>query len=303
MIYRFLIIADTIFATESKVSQERFYPDQVKYIAKKFGENRAEKILAWFDHGTQDTYFSMLEEASKLGHYDGIIGAGNYTIGTNESGMITPECVDQWFMFLEPLADAFPNVPRVLPPGGMDTGYRYEVKKWIRIFKIGSERGCVSEKSVAVFQDLAGPLFQKVSIGPATFVTISTNLIMNVYGHSSKALRDLQSEQEEFLREALENSPERIFLVMHDPSALPSSPTIPNLLYKYRDKVKAIIHGHSHSWVLRYPMFLYPPYFKLCMNFNVVMADAPWGFFGIGKAFKTLEVNEDGSFKFKRHVL
>ena len=245
----------------------------------------------------------MLSKAQTQGPYHGIIGAGNYTIGTNERGMITPECIDQWKHFIFWLKNVFHEAVEffLATIGGHDGGYGYQVKKHLG-FAIGLETGGMSEESVAAFTTYVGPLFQIKKLGPAIFVSISSNLIGNVNEKSPESLRKLQREQEEFLRDILEKTQHKVFLVMHDPTLLTRK--MLKLIISHRSKINAVIHGHNHSWLFRIiTMLTYPPYLWLCFNVHVILADAPWGSFGVGKAFKVLEVAEDGSWKTRRYPL
>lgn len=287
----------------SRPEQERWFPPQLPFI-EKLGrllgcDWNQERLLAWFDRRSQETYQAMLEAASRKGPFDAIIGAGNYTIGTNESGMITPECIEQWVCFMHYLSKYFQLV-LLWAVGGHDIGYRYMVKARAG-FAIGSETGGMSEESVDMVEKHIGPLFQAKKIGPATFVTISTNLIKNVNDNSANSLQRLKLQQEEFLRDILKTQT-GIFLVMHDATAL--SDGVRRLIIQNKEKINAVIHGHNHSWLFRWVTLLtYPPYLWLCLKVPVILADAPWGSFGIGKAFKVLEVDETGKWTTKRYPL
>ncbi len=301
--YRFLLIADVLLSMMSRPEQERWFPPQLPFIEKLGRLLRCDwnqkRLLAWFDRRSQETYQAMLEAASKKGPFDAIIGAGNYTIGTNESGMITPECIEQWVCFMHYLSKYFQLV-LLWAIGGHDVGYRYMVKARAG-FAIGSEMGGMSEESVNMVEKHIGPLFQAKKIGPATFVTISTNLIKNVNDNSADSLKRLKLQQEEFLKEVLRTQT-GVFLVMHDATAL--SREMRNLIIQNRSRIDAIIHGHNHSWLFRWITILtYPPYARLCLKVPMILADAPWGSFGVGKAFKVLEVDEEGSWTIKRYPL
>lgn len=301
--YQFLLLADVLFSVYSRAEQGRWFPPQLSFFEKLgnvIGQDFSQKrLLAWFDRRSMETFQEMLVRAKASGPYDGLIGAGNYTIGTNESGMITPECLGQLEFFMYKLRRYFPDEFFLKTPGGHDVGYRYIVKERTG-FAIGLESGGMSEESVDAFMKNLGPLFQRKTIGPATFVSISSNLIKNVNDDSPEKLRLLKCEQAEFLKSCL-GEKEDFFLVMHDPTAL--SHEMHELILSNKHKIRAIIHGHCHCWQLRWLTLFHSPYLKLCKSIPVILADAPWGTFGIGKAFKILEVDEEGGWKTKRYSL
>lgn len=304
LVARILLFSDSHRGVESKLYEERWFPPFCNFFERIKGklflpEDLTEKFLALFDNMTQDSFSKMLYEAEKSKPYDLILGLGNYTPGANESGMLTPKSRHQFFQFLSLLNSAF-SAKKILIWGCHDAGYRFKVGR-----TIGTERGELSVGSFKVAEQLVGPPFGTFDIGPARFIYISTNLVRNVYPDSPDELKEARKNQEMFLFEQMKRCDRKpLFLLLHDPTALPLETDIIKYLYSFREKITAIIHGHMHAeFSARITRIFYSFYRKLCRDFRVICVPAPWGMFGIGKRFMTMNLYDDGKYEIKRHKL
>ena len=305
-IKRYLIISDVLLSISSKMEDQRWFPPQIaaiNWLEKKIGAvthhrfDWSGQTLRAFDKSTGINYLRMLEKASELAPFEAIIGAGNYTIGIRESGMITEECVAQFETFELLLQQIFGNTRRILAPGGHDVGYRYFLKDRTLVLKIGNETGGLSEKSIDAYQDYVGAVYGLRDLGNIRVLFISSGLIRNVYYDKSPLrLQVMRNCQYDFLKRTLEgiDNSKPTFLVMHDPTALPLSPLTTDLLWRHRSKISAIIHGHSRARFVASLTKINSFYRNLCRDFQVICNPAPAGMFGIGKGFSILECDEEG---------
>jgi hypothetical protein len=307
-IARILLFSDPHFSVDSRIEEESWFPPICNLLQKidrrlHLEASLVEKFLKFWDRITQKNMRLFLKKASLLGPYDYIFGLGDYTPGTNESGMVTEKSIGQFKTFLRLLKDYFWDSPLFLTWGDHDVGYRFNVSKKTGV-KIGSETGGISLKSVLVADKLLNKAWGSLKIGKAKVIALSTNLI-RASDDKDELLRrmsDLQRKAVVYsLMEADDSDP--IFLFLHDPTALhPDSVIMDAMRYISKKKKIIIIHGHMHA---EYSAFLtrlfYKPYRKLCKKFETILVPAPWGMFGIGKGFKVLNLFDDGSYQIEKH--
>ena len=303
---KILFFSDPHYSVNSEIEEEKWFPPICAWLEKiqkkfKLQANLVEKFLSFWDKLTQKKTELMFEKAFQSGPYDFIIGLGDYTPGTNESGMITEKSVEQFSAFNESFRSYFPLTKRLLVWGDHDVGYKFDVSGKTGI-KIGSESGGVSIKSVIRAQMFIGKMYGTEIINGARFIYLSTNLIRNVGENSSNELKILANSQMEYVvHELLESRPNYItFLLVHDPTALKLNGQIMNALEANGNAV--IIHGHMHAGFSAFMTKLFYSFYRnLCKRFKVYVAPAPWGMFGVGGGFFILYLFEDGSYKIEKY--
>lgn len=293
-----LLFSDSHYSINSLLSEEKWFPPVCAVLEKILLGRLAEKFLRFWDQTTQRAFTRMIDLIPFYGPYTNVFGLGDYTPGTNESGMVTGKARMQFFSFIRKLGCRI-HCPDILVWGDHDAGYRFSAGKII-----GTEQGGLSEKSVATASELIGPPFGSIEIGSARFIYISTNLVRNVDNNSSWKLRKLKIAQESFLANQLNNAKNKlVFLLLHDPTALGKETAVRKIIDSHRKKVTAIIHGHLHAEFSRCLTMLSPVYWGLCREYKAILVPASWGVMGIGGGFKVLSIGQDGSYHFEKHSL
>lgn len=321
IISRGLLYSDIHLSFGSIIEQERWYPPICSILQKiqiicnilknflkrlslpnKFLPNDlVGSFLAAFDRETQKSLEKLLKTAYKQGPYNYTAGFGDYVSGDNESGMINGSDKD-YILFEGRFSSFFGNLASFRVWGDHYAGYRFNVSKKVGV-KIGTEKGGISLRSVAIAKKLIGSPFGIKKFPEATFVYISTNLLRNVNAESESELQELKKQQLDFLKNVLYANKD-IFLCMHDPTALPLDKEFLTFLYVYRKNIAGIFHGHMHAeYARRILWFAYPFYRKLCKDFKVELIPSPTGMFGIGSGFKILHVFNDRTWETIKHKL
>jgi hypothetical protein len=310
MIARGLLYSDIHLSSRSVIGQERWYPPVCTVLKKLEGiilpKGASQRFLDSFDRETKKSMDVFLSDASKQGPFDFTIGFGDYVAGDNESGMIGESILD-YLHFKERFNAVFGGISSSRVWGDHCVGYRFDVSGKVGL-KIGTEQGGVSEKSVDIARRHIGEPFgvHEINNSSMRFVRISTNLIRNVNSSSPKELQKLKAEQKEFLRIILGRAEHwrSIFLCMHDPTALPLDKDMPGLLYMFKNKIAAILHGHMHAEYSRQLVKLtYPFYARLCRDFQVHLVPSSMGMLGFGRGFRVLDIFSDGTYTIEKHDL
>lgn len=291
IIYKILLFSDSHYSLNSREKEEKWFPPLCKIMPKRM----TKKFLQFWDNVTQNSFEQMLVTASVYGPYDLVIGCGDYTPGTNESGMITDASVGQYHVFNKTLDHAIGHAPRLLVWGDHDTGYYFDVSGKTGV-KIGTEAGGMSVLSTRRAEELIGPAFGVLDVGVKKIVYISTNLVRNVDSSSDAYLRNLQKRQEKFVDNVLSDAGVgEIIFCLHDPTAIDLYGGIGLCLKSYTNKIEMILHGHLHArWNARLMRIFYKPYRNLCKQFRVHVIPASWGMMGLGKGFGIMWLTDDG---------
>lgn len=297
--YKILLFADPHRSVDSKIEEEKWFPPICNFLMKignPFG--LLEKFLSFWDRTTQYAFNRVLIEAERIGPYDLAIGLGDYTPGTNESGLVTPKSRLEFSEF-DKILSKYIHCIRKLVWGDHDNGYKFGVN-------IGSKNGGLTEESVKWASEMLGQPFGVFTIGEGTkFIYVATNLVRNVNGKSSEKLRLLKAEQEIFLAEALNSAREKmVFVLMHDPTALVCESATRKILDSHAGKITAVIHGHLHAefsaWITR---IFSPVYRGLCRKYKMILVPASWGMMGIGGGFKVLNIHEGGLYNIEPYKI
>lgn len=306
LIAKILLFSDPHRSVNSKDYEEKWFPPICSFLSKIekkyfFPSNLTKKFLNFWDRTTQQSFRHMLEIAKAFQPFEYVFGTGDYTPGSNESGMLTDAAVNQYKEFEKDL-NFHIVCKKLLAWGDHDVGYRFNVSKKTGI-KIGTEKGGISTESVKVVTRLIGPPYGILKIHSSLFIYIATNLIRNVDKDSPKELRDLKEKQESFLAEALHDSQvENNFLFLHDPTSLLLNTAVRKIIDFHRRKISVIFHGHLHAeYSARLTRLVHSSYRNLCKNYRVELIPASWGMMGIGKGFCVLKLFDGGSYQIERH--
>jgi len=296
---RIALVSDPHYSTDSKESEEKWFPWFCTLLRKINPSGRlVKKFLDFWDRKTQEAFENVIGRVKKLQPYDLLVGLGDYTPGANESGMLTQKTRKQYAIFKKVLDKI--NCLKKLIWGDHDAGYRFNVKKRIGV-KIGTEAGGVSVESVKAATQLIGDPFGCFWVDKIKFIFISTNLVRNVGSASPEELKDLKIKQETFLAKTLYESHEKVFVLLHDPTALHKETAVRKILDSHQQKILAIIHGHMHAGFVQKLNMLAPVYFGLCLEYKTILVPASWGFMGIGGGFAIMKIYDDGTYEIKKY--
>lgn len=288
MAAKILLFSDPHFSINSEKGEEKWFPPVCDFFDKINHSGRlTAKFLRFWDNVTQKAFKKVIKKALNNGPYDLVIGLGDYTPGTNESGMITEKAREQYVLFESSLGRI--GAKKLLVWGDHDAGYKFDVSGRMGI-KIGTEEGGISPESVEAATRLIGPPFGCFFVSGVKFVFISTNLVRNVDKKSPKELQMLKLEQENFLAKTLCGSKKNVFLLLHDPTALGKNTAVRKIIDSNREKIEAIFHGHFHAEFSRFFAKLSPVCRDLCKNYETILVPATWGFMGIGGGFITMDI-------------
>jgi len=294
-----LLFSDPHFSVNSEEREEKWFPPLCSLMPNWMTKG----FLHFWDNLTQNAFKKMLAKSIEYyGVFDLVVGCGDYTPGSNESGMITQPSLSQYNQFDEVLYKAVGYAPKVLVWGDHDTGYRFNVSSNMGI-KIGTELGGVNSLSIHRAENYIGSAFGMLDLGVKKIVHISTNLIRNVDNSSDTYLYDLQEQQEVFIANVLENAQEdEIVFLLHDPTAIDTNDGIGLLLATHVSKIHVLLHGHMHArWFARVMRVVYNPYRHLCKLFPTHVIPASWGMMGVGKGFGIMDIFDDGTVNLHWH--
>ncbi len=296
-----VFFSDPHFSVNSRKEEEKWFPSICNLLKKINPSGKlVKKFLDFWDKKTQLAFRKTIMKVKELKPPELMIGLGDYTPGSNESGMLTLKAQKQYLAFKKILS--YVKCSKKLVWGDHDAGYRFNVKQRVGV-KIGTEKGGMSEKSIKIAAKLIGEPFGIFYLAGVKFIFISTNLVRNVNAESAKELRELKFLQEDFLAKKLNNGNERCFLLLHDPTALGKENAVRKIIDSHREKIIAIIHGHMHAEFVRKISMISPVYSDLCKMYKTILVPASWGMMGIGGGFLTLNVYRDWTYEIKKHRL
>ena len=291
--------SDPHFSTSSEKKEEKWFPPICDWLEKiNSSGGLVKKFLNFWDKKTQRSFFALVKNLIDLQPFDRLIGLGDYTPGANESGMLARKTHIQYLDFKKTLEKII--CKKELVWGDHDAGYKFNLKKKAGI-KIGTEKGGLSAKSVKVANYLIGRPFGVFYVKETKFIFLATNLVRNVNKKSEKELQDLKLEQENFLAKELGNGAKKVFILLHDPTALSKETSLRMIMDSHCDKIIAIIHGHLHAEFSRKIAMFSPVYRDLCRKYKTILVPAPWGMMGIGGGFLIMNIFSDGTYKIQKY--
>jgi calcineurin-like phosphoesterase family protein len=268
MISKVLFISDTCFPAFARVT------------------NNEERMV-------QETFFKMIEKIKLLQPFDMIIGFGDYVYGNNGNGINNKEFKEHYQNFKDVLEETA-ACPQKFIWGDKDVGC------YNGILRNASGKVLSLASMYNAWEIIDWP-FQVFDVNGARFIVISTNLIGNINGESDTRLQDMKSKQENFLKEILDKSDGKVFLLLHNPTTLTKNTAVRKIVDFYRKKVALIIHGHFRAEAIRKLMLLSPDYRQLYQEYETKLVPSPMGVMGTGGGLLTMDINSNGVYKTEKH--
>lgn len=241
-----LVLSDTHFSFNSKLSQKKWFPGLLSLLTKlgPWGRRKVDLYLAGIDSRTQRQLELVLAKVkAQYPDITTIIHCGDVVAGSNESGICNEASIREFELYEKTVKSYFPNAKKLYGWGNHDIGY-HEATKLGRLF---SKRiGGVSHKSLANGKRLLGKPFFAEKLGPWTLVFISTELSRirpQTHDHEvAGVIRELGEQQKVMLTNELA-SRDKLIVIGHDPFVL-CKKILPILNSR---QIHHVFAGHVHN--------------------------------------------------------
>lgn len=238
---RILTFTDAHFSVDTKIEEARWWPPAERILPEKI----ANKYLQRIDSLTQECFYEMLSQASKLKPFDCIIGFGDGTPGTNQRGIITDKAMKERLRYREIIDEFFPKTEKRFLWGNHDTGF---YSKSTSIFSLGSQIGYMDKKSYNLAEKIIGPPWGSFRLDNFVFLLLNSEII-RASRRKKPVLPDRsffngqEKEQERFVEDVLNSSTDQVILAIHNPSKLKF---LSSVLEKHKDRICLTLAGHYH---------------------------------------------------------
>jgi predicted MPP superfamily phosphohydrolase len=233
-----LLITDAHRSEESEEKEEKWFPEKIR----KMPREKIKAYLNYWDALTRRAFQKLLREAKKQGSFDLIISLGDDTPGTNQMGLITEKAQREQQRYKELIANAFPETPKLFLWSDHGTGYGDPITKLQ-----GWEKGRMSIESFEAAEKFIGPKWFSRTIGGFMLLVPNSEIIReskNPHNPEQAFFIEKAKEQERFIRERLENTDNKVILLIHDPMQIRH---LQKILEPHRGKIVLILAGHLHS--------------------------------------------------------